>query len=62
MCKLVMETEAEGNQWCANGVGMSSSSLDGLLGSCPSVPPVPWQGGDREAEAQEILLSHRRGY
>lgn len=58
--KLLMETEAEGNQWCASRVGMSSSSPDGLLG--PSVPPVPWQGGGREAEVQEILLSHRSGY
>lgn len=59
LCKLVMETEAEGNQWYASGVGMSSSSLGGLLG--PSVPPVPWQGGGRE-EAPEILLSHRSAY
>lgn len=60
VCKPVMETEAEGNQWCASRVGMSSSSLDGLLGF--SVPPMPWQRGGREAEAQEILLSHRSGY
>lgn len=60
VCKLLMETGAEGNQWCASGVGMSSSSPDRLLG--PSVPSVPWQGGGREAGAQEILLSHRSGY
>lgn len=46
LCKLVMETEAEGNQWCASEVGMSSSTLDGLLGH--SVPPVPCQGQGRE--------------
>ena len=57
-----METEAEGKWWYVSGVGMSSSSLGGLLGSCPSVPPVSWQGGDREAEAQEILVSRRGGY
>lgn len=61
-CELVMETPADGKCWYGSGAGMSSSSLDELLGSCPSVPLVSWQGGDREAEAQKILVSHRGGY
>lgn len=60
--ELVMETEAEGKRWYVKGAGMSSSSLDGLPGSYPSVPLVSWQGGEREAEAQEILVSRRGGY
>lgn len=60
--ELVMETEAEGKRWYVRGAGMSSSSLDGLPGSCPSVPLVSWQGGGREAEAREILVSRRGGY
>lgn len=60
--ELVMETEAEGKRWYVRGAGMSSSSLDGLPGSYPSVPLVSWQGGEREAEAQEILVSRRGGY
>lgn len=61
-CELVTETQAEGKRWYVSRAGMSSSSLDVLLGSCPSVLLVSWQGGDREVEAQEILVSHRGGY
>lgn len=61
-CKLVMETKAEGKRQYVSRTGMSCSSLDGLPGSCPSVPPVPCQGGGREAATQEILVSCRAGY
>lgn len=51
VCELVMETEAEDKWQYVGGVGMSSSSLNELPGTCPSVSLVSWQGGDGEAEA-----------
>lgn len=61
-CELVMETKAEGKQQYVSRAGMSFSSLDELPGSCPLVPLVFWQGGNREAAAQEILVSRRGSY
>lgn len=51
----MMETNTEGKRWCVSEAGMSSSSLDGRPGSCPSVPLVSWRGGDRQQKPRRSL-------